>query len=750
MVDGRIAGEGSDIGSSAEIDSRIRIVLALLFFFSGFCSLLYQVVWVRIAFARFGVITPVLSVVLSVFMLGLGIGSVLGGKVAQRWSHRLKISSAYLYVAAELVIGIGAFVVPLLFRAGEHYLLMTGEASSAGYMVLSGIFIVVAILPWCVMMGATFPLVMAFVRQIDPTNRNSFSFLYLANVVGAMVGTAATALVLVELFGFQGTYVIAAICNFLVAAASFILARLYPFTRDQPTELHAPAQAGSLESKRWPEVVLFTTGFTSLAMEVIWTRAFTLVLKTTIYSFAAILTIYLLSTWIGSYIYRRGLLSGLLVSTERVLGVLCIFSLIPIVLNDPRLNNNVILTLESIVPFCLALGYLTPRLIDEYSQGSPAGAGRAYSVNITGGILGPLVAAYILLPTIGMRAGLLVLCAPIFLLFAWATSHALVSPWRRIEIVLPSVALLLFSIFVSRSYEDGVLYNGPQETHRDHVASVTAYGLGMSKNLMVNGIAITALTPITKVMAHLPLAVNNHAKSGLVICFGMGTTFRAMHSWGINTTGAELSRSVLDSFGFFFADSQEIVSDPKVSVIIDDGRRYLLRSNKTFDVITIDPPPPIEAAASSLLYSKEFYDVVKVHLAANGILQQWFPGGDDTILYAVARSLRESFPYVVAFKSIEDWGYHFLASMTPIEEITPTQFVERLPEGAKRDLMEWNSDITIEKMAENILSRYTDIEKLLPPGGNAVVTDDRPYNEYFMLRRSGLRRRVQTQIIQSQ
>jgi spermidine synthase len=90
-----------------------------LFFFSGFCSLLYQIVWVRMAFARFGVITPVLSVVLSVFMLGLAIGSVLGGRVAQRWSHWLKVSSAYLYGAAELVIGIGAFVVPLLIRAGE-------------------------------------------------------------------------------------------------------------------------------------------------------------------------------------------------------------------------------------------------------------------------------------------------------------------------------------------------------------------------------------------------------------------------------------------------------------------------------------------------------------------------------------------------------------------------------------------------------------------------------------------------------
>jgi predicted membrane-bound spermidine synthase len=140
-----------------------------------------------------------------------------------------------------------------------------------------------------------------------------------------------------------------------------------------------------------------------------------------------------------------------------------------------------------------------------------------------------------------------------------------------------------------------------------------------------------------------------------------------------------------------------------------------------------------------LLYSKEFYDIVKAHLAPGGILQQWFPGGEENIQYAVARSLRESFPYVVAFKSIEDWGYHFLASMSPIHDITPAEFVARLSAPAKRDLMEWNSNISLERMAENILSRQTDIAKLLPADGRStVVTDDLPYNEYFALRRSGL------------
>ena len=85
------------------------------------------------------------------------------------------------------------------------------------------------------------------------------------------------------------------------------------------------------------------------------------------------------------------------------------------------------------------------------------------------------------------------------------------------------------------------------------------------------------------------------------------------------------------------------------------------------------------------------------------------PGAEPKITAAVARSLSEDFPYILAYRSLVDSGYHFLASMTPIPALTPAEFVKRLPEAAKRDLMEWNQDITPEKMADNILSRRTDI-----------------------------------------
>ena len=209
-------------------------------------------------------------------------------------------------------------------------------------------------------------------------------------------------------------------------------------------------------------MILFTTGFASLAMEVSWTRAFTFVLKTTIYAFAMILTTYLLATWIGSYLYRRGLKDGRLISTEGVLGASCLFSLLPIVLNDLRLGENVAVTLLSIVPFCLALGYLTPRLIDEYSGGDPANAGRSYGVNIAGGILGPLVAAYVLLPTIGTHAALLVLSVPIFLLFVWAMATP-----DLVRALGDVTAVPTILVFDAQGRAAAAFYGAPPSLHAD-------------------------------------------------------------------------------------------------------------------------------------------------------------------------------------------------------------------------------------------------------------------------------------------
>ena len=154
----------------------LRAILALCFFLSGFCGLLYQVVWLRLAFAAFGIITPVLSVVISVFMLGLALGSWAAGKWITAWTRRSHRSAVYSYAACEAGIGLGALAVPLLFDFGEELLLPLGEMNSLEYLVLSAGILGITILPWCVLMGATFPLMLAFVKEIDESRNDSFSF----------------------------------------------------------------------------------------------------------------------------------------------------------------------------------------------------------------------------------------------------------------------------------------------------------------------------------------------------------------------------------------------------------------------------------------------------------------------------------------------------------------------------------------------------------------------------------------------
>ena len=158
-------------------------------------------------------------------------------------------------------------------------------------------------------------------------------------------------------------------------------------------------------------------------MELVWTRAFTFVLKTTVYAFAAIVTTYLLATWCGSLLYRHHLKKGSTISITTLLGSLCLFSFLPIVLVDPRLHYSPLLTLVSIVPICAALGYMTPKLIDDYSHGRPARAGPSYGWNIAGGTLGPLLAAYLLLPLIGVRAALALLAMPLIGLYIWSAGR---------------------------------------------------------------------------------------------------------------------------------------------------------------------------------------------------------------------------------------------------------------------------------------------------------------------------------------
>src|SRR3984893_16706143 len=706
------------------------------FFVSGFCSVLCELIWLRLSMAQFGVTTALPSIVLSVFMAGLGAGSWFAGALMRRYGGRINFPPLRLYALLELLIGLSALVVPAELVWGHRLLeglAARAAVSSAAYYLLSGVWLAATMVPWSACMGATIPVAMFAIRKRQQEgDGRSFSFLYLANVLGAMLGSFLP-LLLIESYGFHKTLRIGAILNVAIAVSAFVVSlasRPVQLGVSSPTE-DADAY-GATDSRRTVLVLLFTTGLATMGMELLWIRLFTPYIGPVVYSFGMILVAYLLATFVGSRVYRHW--SRTRKQESRLTWIsLALLGMLPLLTADTRVHWHLVLRVFlGVMPFAGMMGFLTPMLVDRWSGGDPDRAGRAYAVNVVGCIVGPLVAGFLLLPLVGEHWSVFLLTLPWF---------AMAFPRRRAPGFQPfsrawAYGILLLALSVFLATKDFETQFAVRRVLRDSTATVIAEGEGKDRRLLVNGMGLTLLTPITKMMAHLTLASLDHTPhSALIICFGMGTTFRSVVSWNISGTVVELVPSVPRLFSYYHADAAEVMASPLAHVVIDDGRRFLERSPAKYDAIIVDPPPPVPTAGSSLLYSQDFYAVAKQRLEPGGILHQWLPEGDDPTQAAVARAIKNSFPYVRVFRGIEGWGWHFLASERPIPIRTAAELVARIPASAVSAMMEWGPASARAEQMSRALSGPIAIDDIVADSAaTPVLTDDRPINEYFLLR----------------
>src|SRR5580658_10718158 len=373
--------------NSKNLKSAFMVWFFIFFFISGSCSVLYELVWLRLSMAQFGVTTAMVSIVLSVFMAGLGLGSWASGAWTRRYGERITFPPLRLYAAIELLIGASGILVPYELRLGHSILERLGSTSSAEYYVVSAIWVALTLIPWCGLMGATIPVAMlAIERMLPRESSRSFSFLYMANVAGAVAGTALP-LFLIELLGFHGTLKVGAACNCLIAVLALAKSKVVGSNiqkKETAEVLRASSeQAVSATSGGSLLALLFATGLTSMGMEVVWVRQFTPYLGTVVYAFAGILCVYLAATFVGSDIYRRwsGRRSGESREESPLLWtLLALASLLPLEMSSPDINvSKAVRTVLGIAPFTSLLGFLTPMLVDRRSGGDPGKAGRAYA-----------------------------------------------------------------------------------------------------------------------------------------------------------------------------------------------------------------------------------------------------------------------------------------------------------------------------------------------------------------------------------
>src|SRR5208337_4080034 len=234
------------------------------FFVSGCCSIIYEIVWLRLAMAQFGVTTALTSIVLSAFMAGLGLGSWASGHLIRKYGSQIRFPALRLYALTELLIGASALLVPIELAWGRTLLERVSLSSSFSYYVACGVCIAFTLVPWCALMGATIPVAMLAIRRsFQQESSRSFSFLYLANVLGAVAG-AILPLFLIELYGFHGTLRVGAVLNATIAASAFVVTLASRGRTARAGSQPVAAVSAELDQRKGVLVLLFLTGLVTM------------------------------------------------------------------------------------------------------------------------------------------------------------------------------------------------------------------------------------------------------------------------------------------------------------------------------------------------------------------------------------------------------------------------------------------------------------------------------------------------------
>lgn len=730
-------------------------ILGGLFFASGAAGLMYEVVWVRMLVLVFGNTTHSIVAVISAFLGGLAVGSILSGRFSDGKDGK-SLLRAYAWL--EGLVGVSAAAVTLLLPSVMplYARLATGSDITIGILLFKFASSVGLLLIPTILMGATLPVLVNFFQSQYPQALDrTVGKLYAINTLGAVLGVALTGFMFLELVGLAGSIAIAASLNILIALVVRFLLEGRSFSPTARPEL-SHADAAPWRS-RFIIIAMGLSGLFAIAYQVLWTRILTPTTGTFVYAFSAILVLYLLGIAVGSFAYtwllgrfaRRDIFFSL---SQLGIGF---FAMGSVYLTSIHADiSRLWLVLGVILPATLCMGVSFPAGIALLKDRGGAGrtVGLAYFSNTLGSIAGGALAGFVLIPRVGSSAGIVLVSLwsiglALLLLLAGLRTYP-----RRLFAAYGVLVLLVLGFdswvfafkraFLVESSTRGRIQTAqagkyPYRFTEDEVASVFAFHDPATgeQNLFVDGVPITNIGPETRLMAHLPIALHRHPERMAVIAFGMGSTFRsAMLHQDIRVDAVELSRAVVGMFPIFFPDAASVRGDPRGTVIINDGRNHVLLTDTKYDVVTIDPPPPFNAAGTTILYSEDFYQQLSGALAPGGLVSQWVYFGsrqDDTAM--VVKSFVDVFPYVMVFRSPGGVaGIYLIGSYEPLR-IDPLRMRSVFASRAVvRDLAEVGSIIRPWDIPRMVIGDGSDMRRFAV--GYPPVTDDRPRTEYFLLR----------------
>jgi spermidine synthase len=721
----------------------------VLFLASGAAGLIYQVVWTQDLMVIFGDTTLAIVTTVTAFLAGLGIGALVGAAVGARLRRALAV-----YGLLEIAVGCLALLIPLAFGFiatvfRNAYLSLS--PTEVGLIRFGLAFVVLA--PVTMLMGMSLPVLTRHLVREDPDVGGRIARLYGLNTLGAVVGSVVSGYLLIELIGLRDTTLVAVGLNLFAGGGAVLLSRAFGAAKAEPRPAAGPRPP--LHPRQWLLLaVTFASGLVSLALELLWTRMMLQGTGAPIYVFVAVVAVFLIGIAGGSLIYERRrdrspqmATLGALLATAAGLGI------VPMIVSNVYGSPWLPLAVVLILPVTVTFGYtfpLTVRLFVESADQASRGVGLVYAVNTAGCVAGTVLSGFVLIPTLGYSASIIVVGLVLAVLgaaLAIGSRRGMLRPAIGLALAAALLAVLFIPAAKLTFTQRQIAATGaPTAHHEDSVASVDVIGGKVgNRNLLINGLSITKLTVITKVLAYLPKALRPNAKTMLNICVGMGTTYRASIIAGLNTTAVDLDPTEPSVMSWFYPDASKFQHSPLSHIIISDGRNYVRLSNKRYDLITIDSPPPIWNAGAVVLMSQEFYQEAAQRLTPGGLLASYIGVEPTPVEKDILRTLRSVFPYMaVVYEPHHHYtGTYLIGSDAPIV-FSPAAIravfgrpavqadLASSPDYPPRSAAQWVSIIHGSVwLTNNQVNAYI--------GAGPLITDDHPLTEYFLLQWLGTR-----------
>ena len=717
--------------------------LALLFFFSGASALVYQVVWQRLLSTVFGVTVYATSTVLAAFMAGLALGSVLGGRAADRLRRPL-----LLFAAAEVGIGVSALCTPLALSLAQHVYAALEQRAQLGFAGLTAARLLCSFLLLLLpttLMGATLPAMVAAAAVAPARLRVKVAVLYGVNTLGAFTGALAAGYLLIGGLGLTGTLQLAVGANLGVGLAAALLAARAG--SDAARETPADSAGGALTQGQGRVLLAAfgASGFVALGLEVVWFRMLLAYLPTTTYAFTAMLATVLAGIAIGGLFAARRppegaelARLGAWLAAAGALSVLSANALARSYAAGWRTSGLLQACVVALLPATAVMGMTYPRGLALWAGASGRVGFRigAFSAfNLGGAILGSLLAGFCLIPLLGVRGALMALAAALLLAGSALAFAEPPGAGRRAPLRALAAWAVVFVLGVTTLPDPfdaarGRRHRGESLLWSEESAQATvAVHRGPEGNrvLYIDGMHQANDSPDMKVLHQriglLPLLLHEAPRRALVIGLAGGATPGALaKDASVQIEIVELSEAVVRASDFFRHLNGDLLRRPNVRLKVDDGRNHLLLTRERYDVITADLIQPFHAGAGQL-YSLEYFRLCRGALGESGLMVQWIGHPPEEQYKLILRTFLEVFPQTTL------WAESFLVGSNAPLRVEAGVFdrVSGQPELKAALAAAGLADL------ESLLRLYTAGPGALQAfaGSGPVLTDDRPLVEYY-------------------